>query len=82
MKIGQPKTESSVAELEDLIAEANKIAPGNKFVASTRQFLKSRGFLTPKQIEALKNVEPTRSPLSAWDDEQDHTIYGDFGDLD
>tara|TARA_R110000751_G_scaffold8688_1_gene33760 strand:+ start:1472 stop:1702 length:231 start_codon:yes stop_codon:yes gene_type:complete len=45
---------------ETTIDLAEKRDPGNPFVASCRSFLKKNGFLSDKQVQALRQVSKTR----------------------
>lgn len=48
---------SQQLEAERVLADARDAHPGNAFVESCIVFYKLRGFLTPKQLEALQNVQ-------------------------
>lgn len=51
---------SLVIKLQSHIDLAEKRDPGNLFVASCRCFFKKNGFLSYKQVQALKRVSKTR----------------------
>jgi hypothetical protein len=86
MKIGKAKIKKSKEDYEAVIADANKTAPGNKYVASCRQFLETNGFLSPKQIEALEALEPVERIGNVEDDEahydDPYNLFDDPSDLD
>jgi hypothetical protein len=44
---------------EAVLSRAQRKDPRNSFVASCREFLKERGFLSARQVAALERVRPT-----------------------
>lgn len=51
-----------MSEAEKALKRAEKQDPQNTFVFGCRQYFAKNGFLSAKQIAALKNVKPNRYP--------------------
>jgi hypothetical protein len=87
MKIGKAKVKEKLSKevLELLIDQAYDRSPHSEFVASCEDFLHENGFLSEKQIEALKNVKPSNKSFvsedredqlfDSYDDEEEDDCY-------
>lgn len=66
---------------------AQTVNPGSPFVISCSDFFKKKGFLSPKQIEALRSCKPPRHrEIEDYEDDPNYHWDGgecgpDFGDL-
>lgn len=66
-------------EFQKVIDDADAFAPNSDFVASCQDWLDSKGFLTPRQVDALKNLRRSYHSFDddadrdddGWDDEND-----------
>lgn len=67
---------------QEALDTAETTDPGNVFVAGCREFFKKNGFLSDKQIAALRNVGPTRGSrfLVSSDERYDEAYGGELYD--
>jgi hypothetical protein len=52
---------AKIDEYRKIVKEAEDKSPTNSFVESCATFLEERGFLSPKQVEALKKIQSPRA---------------------